>query len=323
MEQFVEDEGFRRWVFFPDESSEAYWKKFLALHPHKADEVLLAREMLAGIQQHFDQNSLSGSEIEARLEKTIDRVEKGSLIRRLTRWSIAAAVLLLIGLLYWFSLPPSTTVYTTQFGEWKSILLPDSSVVQLNSNSKLSWDNHWTEHSDRLVYLEGEAFFSVAKKPRSGAKFTVVTSDLEIEVLGTAFNVHARGEATGVYLDEGEVSLHTHGKESELTRLKPGDYVAYSKANQKIIQRHRIGEQDIDPDAWKDGSINFREEYAFQVLKKLEEIYGLEAVIRDESIYERKFNLSLPLEDLETVIPILEKTMGVTVRKRENQLVIE
>jgi len=322
-DQFLEDEWFRKWVFSPDGSSEAYWRKFLAMHPHQTEEVFHAREVLSGIRKHFERKPVSEPLIESHFKDTVARIGSRRMRRRLQIGSIAAAVLLLITFLYWFSLPPHTVVYTTQFGEWKTITLPDGSVVQLNANSSLSLNRDWKEGSDRRVHLKGEAFFSVRKKPESGAKFTVVTNDLELEVLGTAFNVHAREESTGVYLEEGEVTLHTHGKESELTRLKPGDYVAYSKTKQKIVQRHRIGEQDLDPDAWKDGSITFREEYAFQVLKKLEEIYGLETVIQDESIYERKFNMSVPLEDLETVIPILERTMGVTVMKKENKLVIE
>lgn len=211
------------------------------------------------------------------------------------------------------------TVYATNFGEWKTFNLPDGSKVQLNANSKLTILNDWEEEIDRRVSLEGEAFFEVAKKTSTKAKFTVVTEDLEVEVLGTMFNVYARGEATEVFLEEGEINL-LHGAKN--TILKPGDYLAYSAKKEKILARHRP-EKELTPNAWKNGNITFKKEYAFQILKKLEEIYGVQFSIENETIYSKSYTVSVPLEKLELVIPILEKSMQVKITPRGDVLAVE
>ena len=84
------------------------------------------------------------------------------------------------------------------------IKLPDGSLVQLNANSTLSFDTQWDASADRCVWLNGEAFFEVEKKPETKQKFKVITADLTVEVLGTEFNINSHHQQTRVFLQEGE-----------------------------------------------------------------------------------------------------------------------
>src|SRR5690606_18122735 len=120
--------------------------------------------------------------------------------------AVFAGLLLVSALLLWVYRTSDTT-YTTAFGEVKTILLPDSSEIILNANSTLSYATHWNKSKAREVFLSGEAFFKVQEKPvASGyAKFVVHTGNLDIEVLGTQFNVHHRRNKTQVVLNSGKV----------------------------------------------------------------------------------------------------------------------
>ena len=77
------------------------------------------------------------------------------------------------------------------------------------------------------------------------------------------------------------------------------------------------------PSDWKEGVIELNEEYALPILHKLEEIYGVEIQIKNEEIYKKQYTLSLPMENLDIVIPILEKSMMVNITKQDNLLILE
>lgn len=96
------------------------------------------------------------------------------------------------------------------------IQLPDGTTVQLNSISKLKFPSAFSK--TREVFLEGEAFFSVA--PNAIMPFVVHTRNGDIRVLGTSFNVNAYGTTEQVTsLVSGKVAIETEGKK---VTLEPG-----------------------------------------------------------------------------------------------------
>jgi len=88
----------------------------------------------------------------------------------------------------------SITTISCAYGDKSSIVLPDSSRVYLNSGSKLTFSSNFK--NGRKVSLEGEAFFSVAKDKNH--PFRVKTTDIDIEVLGTKFNLKAYPEEKSI-----------------------------------------------------------------------------------------------------------------------------
>src|SRR5579872_616700 len=124
---------------------------------------------------------------------------------RLTRVLVVAASLTAIAFgIWWIGARTGHLQYSeirTGYGEIKSVLLPDSSVVTLNANSTMRIPEQWTEASGRQVWLEGEAYFQVQKKPATAEKFVVHTKEVDVEVLGTKFNVNARRERAVVSLE--------------------------------------------------------------------------------------------------------------------------
>lgn len=131
---------------------------------------------------------------------------------------------------YYFTTTTDTRIATIT-SEKTNLMLPDASMVTLNAKSTLTYNaKKWEDN--RNLDLEGEAFFKVIK----GEKFTVNTTQGNITVLGTEFNVNNRDGLFKVTCYEGSVKV-TSGIKSSV--LKPGDiflildgkYIATEKEN--------------------------------------------------------------------------------------------
>ncbi len=118
--------------------------------------------------------------------------------------SLAAAIAILIAGAYFFTQSTSNTEVTTTIAQQETITLPDNSQVILNAMSSLSFESD-TWENNRIVTLDGEAYFKVAK----GSKFTVQTTHGSVSVLGTHFNVQERDEIFSVATFEGLVYVET------------------------------------------------------------------------------------------------------------------
>ena len=153
------------------------------------------------------------AEYKALKSRQLERRGKVVSINRLAPLLRVAAMLIAVTGLYFFFLRDTTTVVETLAAEKKELTLPDSSFVALNALSRLSFDaQQWKDK--RIVELEGEAYFEVAK----GSRFDVLTSGGTISVLGTAFNVVNRKDFFEVVCYEGSVKVKTV---QEIVKLSP------------------------------------------------------------------------------------------------------
>jgi ferric-dicitrate binding protein FerR (iron transport regulator) len=123
--------------------------------------------------------------------------------------SMAASVLVFFGLYHFFV---AQNTITTDFGQQEKIVLADDSKVALNAKSSLSFGNLF--QYKRTLQLTGEAFFEVEK----GSHFTVETSQGEVHVLGTKFNVNALDDFFEVKCFEGKVRVVQKNSVSILTQ---------------------------------------------------------------------------------------------------------
>ena len=114
-----------------------------------------------------------------------------------------------------------TTISVKTDQHSQSIALPDGSVVLLNSNSELVYDK---DFDDRLVTMQGEAFFKVQK---SDVPFVVQTSNGKITVLGTSFNVKEDKEQLEVEVETGSVEVKV---DDQISKLKRGESTIYNDA---------------------------------------------------------------------------------------------
>ncbi|EOS12331.1 FecR family protein [Phocaeicola sartorii] len=144
----------------------------------------------------------------------------------------------------------------TNPGMTTSVILPDSTVVYLNSESSLRYPSSFEGSDLRKVALKGEAFFEVTKDAEK--HFIVTTAhQSRIEVLGTSFNVEAYDDMSDVSttLIEGKVnfSFQSGGHKKQVV-LKPGQKVVYDSTNGATHLYETSGETET---SWKDGKIIF------------------------------------------------------------------
>lgn len=234
---------------------------------------------------------------------------------------VAASIGLLMALGFWLFNEVQAPLITIQtaFAEQQTLILPDSSVVELNANSSISYRDNWTNKESRIVWLTGEAFFHVTKKQKTGQKFCVLTDDLTVEVLGTSFNVNTHHEETKVFLEEGKVKLNFDTFSEEML-MEPGELVTYS---QKTKKPQKLTPKSEEPSSWRDGFVFLKNTEFSGILQKINEIYGLGHEVVDQAHLTRKFTIAIPIDNYDTMLSVLQEVTGLTVKRTNTQLVIE
>lgn len=184
-------------------------------------------------------------------------------------WAAVAAVLLLVlisGIRSWTQQQPNTTWQVAQSlpdaDQALALSLADGTHIWLNRDSKLEYPASF-DGKERLVRLEGEAYFEVAKNPEK--PFVVLAGKSKTEVLGTAFNLSAYEEIGEVLLSvqEGKVRFSS-------TFLKGGEAILTATQQARIDpagQLERI-EEALHPNtlSWKTGKLIFEESPLWKVL---------------------------------------------------------
>jgi ferric-dicitrate binding protein FerR (iron transport regulator) len=204
--------------------------------------------------------------------------------------------------------------YRTSFGETKTITLPDSSTVILNSNSVLRIKSAWKPTTPREVWLDGEAFFSVIHK-KNNQPFTVKPGeDVAIEVLGTTFNVYHRNQ-TKIVLNSGRIELSLPAVQAlEKVMMKPGELVEYSE--KKFVKRR------VDPKvymAWTEKNLVLNRTSLQELLHMIKDNYGIDVEVK-EGLLGQTISGSMPVTDSETLLEQIAKAFQLRVVKEDNKI---
>ncbi|WP_423130437.1 FecR family protein [Gaoshiqia sp. Z1-71] len=156
-------------------------------------------------------------------------------------------------------------------GQMSHMTLFDGTEVWLNSGTRFKYPNQFNQNQ-REVYLEGEGYFRVT--PNKKLPFKVKTNQMEVEVLGTSFNISAYGDEAGqsVVLEEGKVQINRANGE-KLLELFPGQRAERHSASEKFVVEH-VRTDDFT--GWKNGIIVFQDETLAGIAGKLERWYNVE-----------------------------------------------
>lgn len=235
-------------------------------------------------------------------------------------WQAAAAIVLLLtagAVLFNTYYSRRSITELTAFGERREITLPDESVVVLNGNSSVRYAAGWEDSQTREVWLEGEAFFEVRHTARD-QKFVVHTpGELEIEVLGTRFNVSNRQGKTDVVLQEGKVRVSDAAQEYVMA---PGEMVSYSAERPKLMPRKVNPSMHL---SWKEDVLIFNGERIGSIVERLARSHGLRVEFRDEVLREELFTGSVPGDSVELLLEKIGELYPVRVRQEEGLYILE
>lgn len=235
---------------------------------------------------------------------------------------VAAAVGVVAILLYVLVYPWHYQNYMTAYGQKKTIVLPDDTEVVINANSELKFDQHWQENKKRQVWLQGEAFFHVHQVKGADGKpipFLVHTAELEVEVLGTEFNVHTSRGETKVVLNSGKVKLNLQKQQKEPLYLQPGEMVEVSQDIEAIIRKQVKAEEHI---AWLDRWLVFEAASLAEVKTVLEDQYGFK-VLMEEELAARRFTGRFPADKLDLMLQAIEVSLAISVHRDKERILIQ
>lgn len=195
--------------------------------------------------------------------------------------------------------PNAFNTLSTPTGGQYNIVLADGTKVYLNAVSSIKYPTQFNGDK-RLVELEGEAYFEVAKNKNK--PFIVKSDNQSIEVLGTHFNVHAYANESVVKttLLEGSVAVSFKNQKSI---LKPGQQSNVSDNFAKI----KIREVDTDEAiAWKNGRFKFDNADLKTVMRQLERWYGIKVEYRGDVSDVRFSGGTFMNKNLSEVLKVLE-----------------
>ena len=193
----------------------------------------------------------------------------------------------------------------TACGMQTNFSLPDGTEVWLNSGSTLRYPGSFKGEEMRRIELSGEGYFKVKKSP--GQPFIVKTPEIDIQVLGTEFNVTAYDDfgSVTVAVATGKVSiLSKSGKQNEaLLVMYPNEVIEYNKEENRLyhLREKSLGKYT----AWRDGILMFYGDPIETVVHKLEKWYNVEITLADESLTRYRFTATFENETIDQVLNLL------------------
>ncbi len=179
--------------------------------------------------------------------------------------------------------PSTIQLLTTPVGKDYQVTLSDGTHVFLSADSRLEYPSKF-EGKERVVTLEGEAYFDVAKDAKH--PFVVKTDQVETKVLGTKFNVtNYADKFTRVTLIEGAVNVFNR-KDGRYTRLAPGDEVMVDKDG-------KVTGNVVDVDGyvyWQDGFFYFDNQPLSEIMQVMGRWYNVNVVFANEAAMNYRFH---------------------------------
>lgn len=210
---------------------------------------------------------------------------------------------------------------TVPYGKRFDIVLSDGTQVILNSGTSLKYPVQFIKGDNRRVFLNGEAFFTVAKDKLH--PFIVNADELNVRVLGTKFNLssYPEDQFVNTTLVEGSVLVYDSKDtydSSKVAPLEPGYKAEWNKDNGQIS----IEEADIAMHTdWLNGKIILRHEPFKNIVKKLERHYNVDITNNNKGLDNEMFTASFDIETIDQVFRTFNETYEIDY-KINNRLII-
>lgn len=265
-----------------------------------------------------------------KLQKEIDGIKKKSYKRlglNFNQFRIAASVAVFIGVGSWlYSIDAVEKVKchflynqsVTKNGECRIVNLSDGTQIYLNTGSVLKYPKTFEGHY-REVYLEGEAFFDVAKDKKH--PFIIHTPKMNTQVIGTSFNIQAYGNQKNeeVAVVTGKVavkSLETNQK----VFITPGQKISFEK-EKNTMQQHKIDIAKIS--TWRNNTLLFEDVPMSEVVATIARRYDIDIELKDRRLDSIKINAGFEKLTSEQVISLLCNTIDAFYVKKSGVYIID
>lgn len=346
------NESFINYCLDRNEVDISKWEEYLQANPHE-------RERIDALKSIVRLTSKAVSEIE--LQSQLEKLEQGIPLeeeqlsslpfktgRRSLSWMAVAALIVGVLLISTATLyfltgkknetAPVAASFDTHKGQRRTFFLPDGSKVVLNAESHILLAEDFNI-KQRVVKLSGEAFFDVTHD--TSKPFIVQTHDMDIKVLGTAFNVKAYDgdETSETSLIRGRIELSLK-KDNKKVILRPNEkyllHTAGSLTVNKSIRKSEVfkpvsGLQPVHISkkdaavvevAWTENKLIFIDEPFESLVKKLSRWYGVDIEIADSALKNTRYTASFRNENLNDVLTALQFTKAFSFKHENDSTII-
>lgn len=333
---FVWDENFRNWVLNPTEISDAYWQDWIALHPGSEDDISAARDIILSLKvvnKQFTKNERVDFVNETFKRATFNNNNNNNLNR--IKFFVAAAVIIAVLFTGYYSFfhkkranifkeTAKSFYYKNNRNNAFAIRLNDSTEIVLDAKASIRLDSAFGSR-DRKVFLEGNAFFNVAKD--SSKLFYVYCGDIETKVLGTSFKIQtdSGSKKVQVIVHTGIVSVsmpeNIKGKKIGLktivvTRNQQADYSPKTGSLSKTITANPLESDANFIDFIYDAKP------VYDIFSDLEKAYEINILYDKNTISNLEFSGNLQGKTLQEKIAILCTALGFHYKIDDGKILV-
>lgn len=256
-------------------------------------------------------------------KQLFDKIKKDVIPSRtfvLKKWMMVAASAILIfttslsGFLFYqqYNKQTGDMMVEVEKGQKVALTLPDKSKVWVNSGSTLIYGSRFNK-KERIVQLDGEAYFEVAKD--KNAPFIVKSHGFSVEALGTAFDVKAYPDENHIttVLVEGRVEVSDGLNKLD---MHPDQIVTYNRES-KNMQKENIADGLMYAD-WRYNKLTFNSETLENIATILERSYNVKIVFKSQILRKYRYSGTIGNTSLESMLQIFAMTSPITFQLQDS-----
>ncbi len=341
LNELLQNDDFVTWVFSPTEDRNVYWSKYATISDAHAEALEKARKLtLLFRESHtIEESENEGDDIWNRIEQSIHAQNGKTISLQPRKWWWAAAGIAMIASTmgyYIFQKPAPAALATTPAlkeakhlierknngSQDETVFLSDGSRVFLAPGSILKSQAIFND-STREVYLEGEAFFEIAKDPQH--PFLVHAHNIVTRVLGTSFRVDARrtSDDVTVAVRTGKVAVFTE-KENDPGKmvLLPNQQVVINASNNTAVKTTVRDTLLIKQPSYKPLLFDYEDAPLITVLNDLQATYHVQINYDQDKITNCRITTSIGDEPLSDKIKIICSAINATYTIDDNSITI-
>lgn len=345
-EDFIVDDDFIQWAKCPTVETDNFWHTFIKNETSKSTTIQKAKLAVQQLAIAAKQTAPIAEipVIWNGIEEDLNAKSELIVLRSsLKKWAVAASIVLILGLGFWWKFyvsPSENSIYSnltanspkplneiinTSSNEL-AVKFPDGSTALLKPNSRLSYHKTF-EGKLREVYLAGEAFFEVTKNPKK--PFMVYANGLITKVLGTSFSVKAfeKDKEVIVNVATGKVSVYTQNtarnQDPEINGvvLTPNQKMIYGKEDKRFIRTLTekpsviITDKELQQFSFHDAPIE-------QIFLAIEGAYGVKIIFDKDIVSNCHLTTSLTNENLFEKLDIICAGIEANYKIVDAQIII-
>jgi ferric-dicitrate binding protein FerR (iron transport regulator) len=344
LSELLKDDSFIR--FLKGNASEEETEQWTAWMQQSAKNEQLAKKTQALLNKGIQTIPKPDSDLE--LERLMERIDSEHRYKPLQQikkkhkrmvWATmaaAAGILLLVGFLARHTLLQQNDgtessraasinyqLIETTSGQKTTVRYSDGSEIVMNANSQMRVPERTRALDTMRVWLEGEALFSITRKPKDSSRtFIVHTPDGNVSVLGTEFSVNTTEGQSKVVLKEGKVRVEVQdslSKNNLQYDMEPNQMALFSR------NLDQIKVEQVNPEvytSWASDSLVLDQTPLSDLVKRIEFTYDVEIIVNDKALMNKKITGRFKNLDLSFILEGIAKTLDVNIEKREQTVYI-